>query len=383
MARFKKITMLVGGVAMAALLAACGNIGSSTGGGTASTNSNQAGVQTTGQISKSEYSGVIKNGHYLTSNARGLTATTMNNTFNLTSFEGGLLNISKQFYDPANYIFQEGQYLSGSTLRSWLGRKSKNNPNGLNPKDNGKKDDSRNPIYVQSIEEQDFMQKNGDNLVLKGITIGIAMNAIDYYQKEQYGATFKQNISKAAMQNYGNDVAKQVVQRLRKTRGISSDLPIVVAMYVQAPTDNLSGGTFYASTQTKSSTIDNWNKLDVVNKVFPLIGASTKDFANNDSKSFQNFQSQVENFFPTVSDITAQAQYLDQKIQGEHVTITTQFYSQTEIISFTNFVAQVAPKFLPSGVPVDITINSANGIQAFLSRNSNDRNFESHVFTSY
>ncbi|CAH0417196.1 CamS family sex pheromone protein [Periweissella fabaria] len=383
MVRLKKITMLIGGVAMAALLAACGNIGSSTGGGTTGTTTNQSGVQTTGQISKSEYAGVIKNGHYLTSNARGLTASTINNSFNLNSFEGGLLNISKQFYNPANYVFQEGQYLSSSTLRSWLGRKSKNNPEGLNPKDNGKKDNSRKPIYVQSIEEQDFMQKNGDNLSLKGITIGIAMNTVDYYQKEQYGATFQQSISKTAMQEYGNQVAEQVVQRLRKTHGISSDLPIVVAMYVQSQTDNLAGGTFYANTQTKTASIDKWNKLDIVNKVFPLIGASSKDFASNDSKSFQNFQSQVQNFFPTVADVTAQAQYQDEKIQGEHVTITTQFYSQTEISSFTNFVAQVAPKFLPSGVPVDITINSANGIQAFLSRDSNDRNFQSHIFTSY
>lgn len=382
MVRVKKIGFALGSLALTLVLAACGNIGGPSGGGSASLN-NQSGVQTTGQISKDEYAGVIKNGHYLTSNARGLTASEMNSNFNLTSFEGGLLNISKQYYAPTNYVFQEGQYLNAKTINQWLGRKSKHNPNGLNPKDNGKKDNSRNPMYVQAIEEQDFMQKDGNSLALKGMTIGIAMNSVDYYQKEQYGATFEQKINKADMQAYGNKVASQVIERLRKIKNIPADLPIVVAMYTQAPTDSLTGGTFYANTQSKDNTVSNWKKLDIVNKVFPLIGGSSKDFANNDNKSFQNFQSQIQNFFPTISDVTAQAQYLDEKMQGEKVTITTQFFSQTEIISFTDFVAQIAPKFLPSDVPVEITINSANGIQAFLNRDSNDRNFESHVFGSY
>lgn len=381
MVKSKKISLMLSTLAISLVLAACGNIGGPSGG--TSTVNKGSGVQTTGQVSKDEYAGVIKDGHYVTSNARGLTSNTMNSNFNLTSFEGGLLDISKEFYDPSNYVFQEGQYLHSGTIRDLLGRKSKKNPDGLNPKDNGKKDNDRMPLYVQAIEEQDFMQKNGNDLNLKGITIGVAMNTVDYYQKEAYGATFEQKIKSSDMKEYGKKVADLIVKHLRKTKGITEELPIVVAMYAQAPTDSLTGGSFYASTQTKTNSIDDWKNLAIANKVFPLINGSSKDFANNENKGFQNFKSQIENFFPTISDVTAQAKYVDKKIQGERVTITTQFYGQTEIISFTNFVAQVAPKFLPSGVPVEITINSANGIQAFLSRDSEDRNFKTHVFTSY
>ena len=45
----------------------------------------------------------------------------------------------------------------------WLNRKAGDNPTGLNPEDNGKTDDSRAPIYLQTIEEQDFMTQDGDN----------------------------------------------------------------------------------------------------------------------------------------------------------------------------------------------------------------------------
>ncbi len=73
----------------------------------------------------------------------------------------------------------------------------------MNPEDNGKTDDSRNPIYVQTLTEQDFMSKEGNNLKLAGMVVGVAMNTQDEYQKEQYGATYTQNISDADRIAYG------------------------------------------------------------------------------------------------------------------------------------------------------------------------------------
>ena len=70
-------------------------------------------------------------------------------------------------------------------------------------------------------------------------------------------------------------------------------------------------------------------------------------------------------------------------MQGMSVTITTQFYSETEINSFTQFVSTQAEKYLPSGVNIDITIRSSDDVQSFLSRSSKDKTFSSHVFTSY
>ena len=65
------------------------------------------------------------------------------------------------------------------------------------------------------------------------------------------------------------------------------------------------------------------------------------------------------------------------------VNITTQFYSETEINSFTQFVNEQAQKFLPSGVNIDITIQSTEGVQSFLTKNANEKSYYSHIFTSY
>jgi len=177
MKRFKAIfVMAICGL----FLSACGNLGSSSGTGSGGNSSNK-GTQLTGQATQGDYQSVIKNGRYVTSKSRGVNVSQNDNQFNLKSFESGLLTVSKKVYSPSKYIFEEGQYLNTSTVQKWLGRKSKSNPDGLNPVNNKKTGaTTRNPIYLQQMEEQDFMKQDGKKLNLSGVTVGLGLNSVDY-----------------------------------------------------------------------------------------------------------------------------------------------------------------------------------------------------------
>ncbi|KRL04026.1 CamS family sex pheromone protein [Liquorilactobacillus oeni] len=381
----KKSKLVLGVVAGALLLAGCGRLSSSTSTGTTN-KSSSSGYRTTGQTSDSEYQGVIKDGKYLTSKARGVgISQNSDNLLNLKSFEAGLTQLSKNQFSPDDYVFQEGQLLSSNTVENWLDRKSKNNQDGLNPEDNGQKDpNKRNPIYVQQIEEQDYMKEKNGNLSLAGITIGIGMNAKDYYQKEDYGATFTTDIPKDKMIAEGKTAAAKVLQRLRNTEGVSADTPILIGMFEQAPKDSLVGGSFYSYTLVKNgNVISKWNDVNIKSYVFPV--TSTSSVPNdNDETSFESFKKQVQGFFPNLAGVTAQGQYKDKSLQGLHVNITTQFYSETEITSFTQYVAQAAKTYLPNGIPIDITVKGSDGsVQSFLARTAKDSNYYTHVFSSY
>ncbi|KRL56420.1 MULTISPECIES: CamS family sex pheromone protein [Furfurilactobacillus] len=379
----KKFRIVAALLSTMMLLAACGNLDSTSSSSTTPTTSKKK-VQTTGQTNSNNYQGVIKNGHYLTSAARGVTNDQDNNTMNLKSFESGLLNVSKKEFKPSKYIFQEGQYLSTSTVQKWVERKSNDNPTGLNPVDNGQKDaNKRNPLYLQTIEEQDYMTQDGDNLSLSGMTIGIGLNSVDYYTKEKYGAQYSTNISDEQMTTQGRAIAAEVLKRVRATKGVGKDVPIVIALYKQASDDSLVGGTFFSYSVNDGNNISSWQNINQRNVVFPSAGGSSTSGTSNDESNFENFKTQIQNFFPNLSGVTAQAQYQDDNLAGMNVTITTQFYSQTEIISFTQYLAQVAPKYLPSGVPIDITVQSTDGVQSFLSRDSGQTKFSTHVFGSY
>lgn len=334
------------------------------------------------------YKTVIKNGRYVTSKARGITAAQNANQMNMVSFQSGLLNFSKDQFSTSKYVFQEGQYLDAATAEKWLNRESKDNPEGLNPKDNGKTDDKRVPIYLQTIEEQNFMTQKGNDLQLDGIVIGLAMNTQDVYEKEKYGAKFTQDISDADRKREGERIAKEVVARYRKLEGVDKDTKIVVALYAQNKTDALSGGNFYSWAQSSSGdTLSEFKSLDNQTIVLPMQPAvpGTEDtpLGTDLNGSFTNFTELIEKFFPNLSTVTGQAQYTDGNLQGLNVNITTQFYSATEIENFANYIAQNAPSYLPNGVPVQIRMNAATGMQAYITKSSDSDKYTVNILGSY
>ncbi|MFC6259530.1 CamS family sex pheromone protein [Levilactobacillus fujinensis] len=380
----KRLRTFIALAAVPFFLAACGDLSSSSMSG--SSGSSKTGTtQLTGQSSDGDYEGVIKSGHYQTSKSRGVTnSQDSGNTYNLKSFENGMLNVSKKMYSTKKYVFQEGQYLSSSTVQNWLDRKSKSNATGLNPVSNGSTSaNKRNPVYIQALEEQDYMIQKNSKLTLGGVTIGIAVNSVDYYKKTQYGATYETKIDKATGEAYAKKAANTVLQRLRKKSALKN-VPITIAIYRQASNDSLVGGDFIAYSENKSgaTSVSNWKALDEKNYVFPIESGSSSP-NSNDETSFTNFKTQVQNFFPNLSGVTAQAHYNGKSLTGMHVNIQTQFYSQTEIISFTQYLQAAAQKYLPSGVPIDITVSSTDGVQSFLSRGTGAKKFTSHVFNSY
>lgn len=328
------------------------------------------------------YQGVIEHGHYKVSKARGVNVTQNSNQYNLKSFETGLTEVSKQSFSPKNYIFQEGQYLDTAQVQRLLERRSSSNPEGLNPARG--KASNPNPEYIQQLEEQDFVQQSGSSLKLKGMTIGIGVNSEYNYQKKTDGPQYSKDISNAEVRRQGEIAAAKVLKQIRQKKGCKN-IPIVIALYKQAPDDSLVGGSFIAYEKSSGSSLGSWHDLNYKTTVMPKASGANTNNSNNESddNNFSNFKSQIQSFFPNISGVTAQAQYHNNNLAGMHITVTTQFYSETEIQSFTDYIAQAAKKYLPNGIPIDIRIQSDSEMQAVIFRNAGSDKFQTHVLTSY
>lgn len=374
-------------LAMALLLAACGNLNfnSSTGGGSSTTSGGK--YSTTGTTDSSTYEGVVKNGRYQTSSARGLQLSQNQqdgNAFNIKSMEAGLQELAQKQFPTSKYLFEEGQLLTTATTKKWLAHKSSSNSLGLNPKSNSSTDENKRvPTYLQTILEQDYMTQSGSTMDLGGVALALGMNEYDYYQKQQYGATYTTHITDTAMTAQGKRMAQTVVRRVRQMKGVSNTTPIVIGLYKLAARDSLVGGTYFDYVvSTSGNHVANWKPVNQQNEVLPTVD-NKKPINQTVSDDFNNFQSNVENFFPTLAGVTAQAHYEDNQLTGLNITINTQFYGLTEIQSFTQYVGSMASKYLPSGVKIQITVQSTQGVQAFLARNSGAKDFTTHVFDSY
>ncbi|WP_225427036.1 CamS family sex pheromone protein [Companilactobacillus kedongensis] len=360
------------------LLAGCGNLQDSSL-SSGSGNSSKSSVQTSNASDSGSYDVLMSNGKYKTSPISGLTAADNSNAFNSRSFESGLLSLSKKEYSTNSYTFQEGQILKSSVVNKWLERKSKSNTTGLNPASNGSKNENkRNPMYLQQMLEEDYLQKQDGKYKLAGMSIGIAINKVDYYQKKQYGATFKTTISRAEQKEQGEKIAKEVVKRLRKMNKVGN-IPIVVGLYSVAPEDTLVGGTYFQYSVSKSGDLDSWKELNYKNQMLPTVNNETA-VNSSDSDAFSNFKDNIQDYFPNLSGVTAQAHYDGNNLKSMDITINTQFDGLAQVTSFAQFVQNSATKYLPSSANLDINIQTVDEQQAVVTRT--DGKFYTHVYNA-
>ncbi len=99
-----------------------------------------------------------------------------------------------------------------------------------------------------------------------------------------------------------------------------------------------------------------------------------------EGNNFANFRSEVEGFFPNVSGITGVAHYMEEQLVHLQINIMTQFYGKGEIIAFTQFINEAATNFLPGDVPVEIRLESLNGMESFLYRDNGEEDYQVYIF---
>jgi protein involved in sex pheromone biosynthesis len=369
------ILMTVSGAAMF-LLASCGQLSETqTTENTTNTGPEKVTVQTTqNQLSTDYYPALIVDGKYQFSQNRGVSLS-LNSTANIKDFEADLLDVAKNIFPTDQYFFQEGQVIDYDTTRLWLGRYSESNPDGLNPTDNGSTDAAtREPIYLEQILEQDYMIQNENGFELAGMAIGLAMNSVDYYKVND--VPMEQAISRDKLEEQAKAYANTIITRLRQTEGLES-IPIVIGIYEQSAQDSPVGGSYlFEGVSTEGNAIGEWITRNESKVVFPLqSGTQTEESSN-----FDNFKNEVQNFFPNLNGIVGEGKYIDGQLLSLEIDITTQFYGETEIIAFTQHVTDAAGRFLPQNIPVEITVESINGIESFLTRENDSQGFSYHIF---
>ena len=373
----KKLLMGLLIFAFAINLTACGNLkNSNLTNNPANTNGKQKTYQTT-VTDKNGYNVLLKDGQYLISPTNGITASNNDNNVDNRSLEVGLLNISHDLFSTDKYVFQEGQVLTPRQVNIWLSRYSKHNKQGLGCKRSKK----YSPIILNQIFEQDFLIKSGSSYKLGGISLGLALNSVDYYTKVKDGPEYHVNIKKNQQLAYGKKVAYTLIKRLRKISALKH-IPILIGLFQKTGRDSLIGGNYlaYSIVDTNSSKINEWKSVDYSSQVLPTIG-DTKPINSTDAASFSDFKAAIQGYFPNISGVIAKVHYQNKHLKQMNISITTQFYGYAQIESFSRLTLSVAKKYLPNNVPIEIRIESVNNLQATITKNDADDSYYVHVFS--
>jgi protein involved in sex pheromone biosynthesis len=331
---------------------------------------------------------------YKESASRGLVVSNIYTKYDMREAETGLMRISQNYFDTDNYFFQEGQYLTEDMLKYWLARPNQTTDKGpdyqgLNPSSmdeaTGLEMDptvkaTEAPVYLAHIVEQNYLTKTDDNKVkLAGISIGLALNSVYYYQKEQYGEFYEQKIPEDKLEAEGKKIAQEVVNRLR-ARSELAEVPIVVALFKQEERNAIVPGTYIAHNfADKSKTaLGDWEGINEKYVTFPM--NSPEDIYRDMNTDFMNFKQDVDKYFANFTSVFATGFYQNKKIQKLDIEIPIQFYGTAEITGFTQYLTGLMLNHLPLDLRISVSITSVNGPEVLIIKEPNEDEPFVHIY---
>ncbi|MCM0626630.1 CamS family sex pheromone protein [Lysinibacillus sp. OL1_EC] len=331
------------------------------------------------QIDESYYKTLIP---YKESASRGLVVSNIYTKYDMKEVESGLMRLSQNEFDTDNYYFQEGQYLAESTVSSWLARSSQTE-DGLNPPTTDtmtpEERATKAPVYLSHIVEQNYLTKTNDNKVkLGGISIGLALNSIYYYQKEQYGEYYEKPISESTLIEQGKKMAAEIVSRLRSREELK-DVPIVVGLFKQQARNQIIPGTYFSYGVAKAgqNSIADWEGIDENYVLFPT--DDSQDVYRDINNNFKNFKQDVDKYFSNYTSVIGTGFYRNKQIQNLSIEIPIQFFGKAEIIGFTQYLTGILINQFDN-IHVEVSVTSVNGPEALIIKKANDKDPYVHVY---
>lgn len=332
------------------------------------------------QLDKSYYKTLIP---YKESASRGLVVSNIYTKYDIKEAEEGLMRLSQNEFSTDSYFFQEGQYLDRDTVSSWLAR-SNQTEDGLNPPADKNMDPEKRakeaPIYLAHIIEQNYLKKTGDKKVaLGGISIGLALNSVYYYQKEQYGEWYDEPIPKDILEKKGKEIAEEVIRRLR-ARTELKDVPILIALFKQEARNSIVPGTYFAYSVAKpgKSELGDWISVNEKYVTFPM--SNPEDIYRDMNTNFLNFKKDIQKYFSNYTSVIGRGFYQNNQLVKLSIEVPIQFYGTTEIIGFTQYLTDVLMKRFPNSVDIEVSITSYNGPEALIVKGRNDNEPFVHIY---
>ncbi|MFG3613478.1 CamS family sex pheromone protein [Rummeliibacillus stabekisii] len=297
--------------------------------------------------------------------SRGLIVRNIDNPLNIQEIEIGLMDFSSKYFPTDKYYLQEGQYLNEELINKWLERKSKDEPDGLNPSKNNNgllKSERESPKILSHVLEQNFINKKGK---LAGISLAISLN--EYYHfsvMDNKGATYTDEVKVDNDNNkindvetYGKKITRNIINDIRSNKDIPR-VPIFITLYQESKQNSIIPGRFLAETYLSEDEvkIPKWNSINRKYYSFPSDELYKKDRISSDILS--DLKTDIQKYFVSLNPtVTGSLLYKKDELAKMNINVNTPVISDTELIALSQFITSEINIISPK---VDTTINIVN-----------------------
>jgi protein involved in sex pheromone biosynthesis len=302
---------------------------------------------------------------YEVSEARGVISNQVANRLDIDELEEGLKRHSKDVFDPEDYYFQEGQYLSESTVFELIDELNPEIGEDLDP-DEERELREDNPRYLSHILEHNFLERRDDDSVeLAGISIGIAMKSVYRFQVD--GIDYQEEISESEMLAQGEQIAQEILDHIRSIEGLEN-IPVMLAIYREAEQSSPIPGNFSVRTIVDGggNSIGDWESLGEEYILFPSDEGREKYF--DDHEVVSSFGQEIAEFFPNYVGIIGEGFYVDEELQRLSIEIPIEFYGKSEVIGFTQFTYTLVQEMFENYYELEIKVTSSDQIESLIYR---------------
>ncbi|WP_414053266.1 CamS family sex pheromone protein [Macrococcus equi] len=335
------------------------------------------------------------------SQARGLTSTNMASSYNGEAFETGLLRISKNVFSPDEYLYRDGQLLNKNAVESYLEpqytkeeidkmdkderiEKNAYANFGLNPSHKGETDPTKiakeSPAYLSHIIEQDFFtESDAKREKISGMTIGLAMNSVYYYQKEDYGDVYSEELDKEEVEKKGKEMAGEILSRLRVKQELK-DIPITFAIFIQSSAESITPGNFvsYAVSEENSKKIGKWKAL---NEKYVLLPSGEADKLNEKlNNDYKQFNDQLQTYFPNFTQSIGTGYFVNDSIKELNINVPLDYFGKAEVVGVTQYIADLAMKNFNHIDHLEISVVDNDKPLALIVKDKEDKEPKIHVY---
>ncbi len=265
--------------------------------------------------------------------------------------ETDLLEITKEYMNPNNYFYKPGQVLNTDDVNKLLQRESDDNSYGLNPAVGKSKKD--NPIYVNTIVEQDFYTLNskGDE-DLKTIALGFGIDTTYNYDEDK-----EVEISDDQIKEYITQyVTEKVVNYIRKEKGLE-DVNVICAFYKESDDSTLPGKYYtYGQMKVDDKKLKEIETKDIEYKTYP--DYTSKDPINKDIIEFTN---KIDKYFSNFNGVSAIGKLENGKLEELNIKVIVSLYSEIELKALNSYIEENLTQSILGVDHVIITIELPTG----------------------
>ncbi|TYS55559.1 CamS family sex pheromone protein [Sutcliffiella horikoshii] len=325
---------------------------------------------------------------YKPGETRGQIAPRLNSRVDVEELETGLMRMAQEVFPSDSYLYQEGQYIKRDTIKSWLGRvdpEEEEKP-GLNPPlirgVDTEDANEKSPIYLAHIQEQNYLVRKGEDQVeLGGVSIGIALNSVHYYNltDEEGGYPREYVIPDDELEAEGKKIAEEVIRRVRGMEGLEN-VPIIIGLYKQSPANAVVPGSFIAKANVAKgdNSIGKWDAVKEEYHLFP--NSDTTELYRDDAVRFENFKLDIDDYFPNHTGVIGKGYYRDGELQQLSIEVNMEFNGKAELIGFTQYVTGLVVEHFPNYINLQVSISSISGEEALIVRDAGSEKPFVHIY---